>query len=193
RLLQLRRLSVLWPECRANRRNGHNHAGYHRRSCHLRRIDGRDQLESVDLGSWHTVVQLACADRRARRRWNCQSRHRYRRLERLDQDGLCRRGRASSWPYFWFLRCRGFLCGGLRLRSTIFLASSNSSPPRLIPSATAATTRRRRWESSPCYSFRTASSAANFTSPFGSCCMTLLCRVEIKSDRVEITLSRCRL
>jgi len=91
RLLQLRRLSVLWPECRPNRRNGHNHARYHRRSCNLRRIDGRDQLESVDLGSWHTVVQLACADRRASRRWNCQSRHRHRRLERLDQDGLGRR------------------------------------------------------------------------------------------------------
>ena len=56
-----------------------------------------------------------------------------------------------------------------RMRSTIFFAPSNSSPPRFIPSATVATTHRRRWGLLPCYSFRTASSAANFTSLFGSC------------------------
>src|ERR1700735_2908554 len=46
---------------------------------------------------------------------------------------------------FLFLWCHGFFCGDLRLRSIIFFAPSNSSPPRFIPSATAATTHRRRW------------------------------------------------
>ena len=141
-------------QCRQHHRQGRGRPGHRRSRGGVRRAGRRHRLEHHHLVLRHSLVVVACADRRAGRRGGRQGRGRCADLDGLRQD---RRGHRAVAAARFRAGHRAHDRGVVDRPARDAARGRPLVPPpaaglgrRSTASATAATTRRRPWASSGC-------------------------------------------